>query len=211
MKVKICGLTKPEDAGYLNEAGADYAGFVFYEKSKRNLDLKRAEEIARQLSPDIRKVAVTVSPDASLAKGLEQAGFDILQVHKELKLEVLERISIPIWYAFNVSNPEELQKKQKFLQALPEELAWKITAIVVDGAQFGSGKTFEWDKKIDRKSSVFEHRGFILAGGLNAENVGRAIEMFEPDAVDVSSGVEGAFGKDRKRILEFMERVRAYE
>lgn len=215
MKTKICGLTRPEEAGYLNEAQADYAGFVFYEKSKRNLTIERANEIFRQLSPVIQKVAVVVSPDVPQAVFLEQAGFDILQVHKNLTKEVLEAVSIPVWYAFNISNPDELQQKKAFLEELPEELAQKITAIVVDGAQFGSGKTFDWNRMWDNNrkadSQIFKKRLFVLAGGLNAGNVGLGISIFHPDVVDVSSGVEGNQGKDRKLVLEFTERVRTHE
>ena len=80
-EVKICGLTRIEDADFLNEAGADYAGFVFYEKSRRNVSLKKAAEIAAHLSADIKKVAVTVSLEPAFVKEIETLGFDILQVH----------------------------------------------------------------------------------------------------------------------------------
>lgn len=213
MEIKICGLTRIEEAVYLNEAGVDYAGFVFFEKSKRNVALSQAKNIMEALDPKIKKAAVTVSPDAETALRLEHAGFDILQIHKELKPEVLEAVGIPVWYAFNISDTDELRRKQEFLQQLPEEQQQKITAIVVDGAEYGSGKTFDWSRKQEDKEAapVFRNRKFILAGGLTPLNVAEGINVFHPDIVDVSSGVEGTLGKERDLILEFTERVRAYE
>ena len=211
MEVKICGLTRPEEAAYLNEAGADYAGFVFFEKSRRNLTIEQADTIKALLNPTIRRVAVTVSPDAKLALALEAAGFDVLQVHKELSRQVLEAVHIPIWYAFNIGKEEELLEKQHFLEELPEHLADKITAVVVDGAEYGSGKTFDWTdaEQIREKQKIFwDNRKFVLAGGLNPENVSEAIRIFQPDIVDVSSGVEGSNGKDKQKIYRFIEAVK---
>jgi phosphoribosylanthranilate isomerase len=229
MEIKICGLTRPKEAEYINEAAADYAGFVLFEKSKRYVTIEQAKLIMQGLNPGIRKVAVTVSPDVALAKDAEAAGFDILQVHKNLSSEVLQKISIPVWYAFNIADEDELEKQQEFFRKLPEELSRKITAIVVDGAEYGSGKPFNWRKSKRLKKAgaqsppdIFTNRKFVLAGGLTAENVAEGIRTFEPDIVDVSSGVEETeripgtgklpehrtTGKSRERILAFAEKVR---
>ena len=89
----------------------------------------------------------------------------------------------------------------------------KIEAIVVDAGEYGSGKTFDWkNSQIGlRKQNIFKGRKFILAGGLNASNVEEGIRLFEPDAVDVSSGVESTGGKDRNLIKEFTGKVKGYE
>jgi phosphoribosylanthranilate isomerase len=216
MEIKICGLTRPKEAEYLNEAAVDYAGFVLFEKSKRYVTIEQAKAIMRELDPGIRKVAVTVSPDVALARAAEEAGFDILQVHKQLSSEVLREISIPVWYAFNIADEEELEKQQNFFHTLPEALSQKITAIVVDGAEYGSGKPFNWKKSKRLKKAgaqsppdIFTNRKFVLAGGLTAENVAEGIRCFEPDIVDVSSGMEEPEGgKSRERILTFVKAVR---
>ena len=80
-EIKICGITRPEETDYLNEAGVEYAGFVFYEKSRRNVTLAKAKELMRRLDDGIQKVAVTVAPDKEQIRELVEAGFDILQVH----------------------------------------------------------------------------------------------------------------------------------
>jgi phosphoribosylanthranilate isomerase len=218
MRVKICGLTKPEEASYLNEACADYAGFVFFEKSKRNVSIPQAQAIIAQLDEHIRPVAVTVSPDVAQVKKLTQAGFSILQIHGELTREVLEAAELPVWYAVNIAKEEELAARTAFLQNLPQHLSGKIEAIVVDGAEYGSGKTFDWQKSKRLKKAgaqsppdLFSHRLFVLAGGLHPKNVQEGIALFEPDVVDVSSGVEGTMGKDRKLILDFIRKARGYE
>jgi phosphoribosylanthranilate isomerase len=217
MEIKICGITHQNEALYLNEAGADYAGFVFFEKSKRNVSIAQAKEIMSVLDEHIRAVAVTVSPDIELLKGITEAGFSILQVHGELSREILEAAEIPIWYAVNIAKEDEFAIRASFLQVLPGKLADKVQAIVVDGAEYGSGKTFDWKKSKSLNKSFFDGRLFILAGGLNPENVREGIEIFEPDAVDVSSGVEFKDttaippGKDKKLIFDFIRKARGYE
>lgn len=218
MEIKICGLTRPEEAAYLNEVKADYAGFVFFQKSKRNVTIERAQDISKYLEPSIKKVAVTVSPDVELALGLQEAGFDILQVHKELTLPVLEEVTIPVWYAFNIADQKQLEEKQAFLEGLPEPLKAKIEAVVVDGAEYGSGKTFDWKKSKRLKKAgaqsppdIFSGRRFVLAGGLDPSNVAEGIRLFCPDVVDVSSGVEGESGKERELIAEFVKKARTAE
>lgn len=212
MEVKICGLTDPAEAVFLNEAGVDYAGFVFFEKSKRNVTMEQAIEIRKTLQPRIKKVAVTVSPEADFAKEIEDAGFDFLQVHKALDIKILENIGIPIWLAVNITDETQLQETNTFLELLPESLGNKITAIVVDGANYGAGETFDWEKNNEiRKLPALVRRKFVLAGGLSETNVAEGIRRFQPDIVDVSSGVEGACGKDPNKINAFIRKVRDYE
>ena len=209
-EIKICGLTRIPEAGFLNTAGADYAGFVFFEKSKRNVTVPQAQKIMKGLNPEIKKVAVMVSPDTKLIQKLQEAGFDILQIHGTLSEEVLKEAQLPVWYAVNIARPEELKEKTAFFERLPHRLQDKVQAIVVDGAVYGSGKTFDWKQTEDvrKQSTLFSGRKLILAGGLNASNVREGIEIFSPDVVDVSSGVEKTEGKDERLIQEFVSAVR---
>lgn len=219
MEIKICGITKPQEAEYLNEAKVDYAGFVFFEKSKRNVSFEQAKGILTKLDAGIQKVAVTVSPTKELVQAIEGLGFDILQVHKELSQEMMEFCHIPIWYAFNIADSKQLEAKRRFLLELPVDLQNKIVGFVVDGAEYGSGKTFDWSAFGEegyaeagiRGFDIFKERKFILAGGLNANNVREGMNTFLPDIVDVSSGVEGAFGKDKELITKFVETIREQE
>jgi len=219
MKIKICGITQVNETEYLNEVDVDYAGFVFYEKSKRNVTANKAKELISALKPEIRKVAVMVSPDVEMINSLKDVGFDYYQIHKSLTSEVLEAADKPVWYAVNIENEDELNAKEEFIANLPEKLCNKIEAIVVDAPVFGSGQTFNWRKSKRLKkagsqsppASMLDRFTFVLAGGLNASNVAEGIEIFNPDVVDISSGVEGLNGKEKCLIDEFVKAVRNTE
>ncbi len=200
--VKICGLCTPEDVEYINDVGVEYAGFVLYEKSKRHVTLEQAAKLLKQVSLCIQKVAVTVSPDLDLAKAAAQVGFDILQVHGELNPQVAEESPLPIWRAFNCSDPEALNLQEG-------ERTTRIKAYVVDGEEYGAGKTFDWEKNISLKKELGAQK-LVLAGGLNSQNVAEGIRRFRPDVVDVSSGVEKteSIGKDLEKIKAFVKAVR---
>lgn len=209
MKIKICGITRPEEASYLNEAGADYAGFVFHPPSRRNVTLAQAKTIMSCLNREIRRVAVLVSPSAALVEEVQNAGFDILQIHGNLNPGLT--VKIPLWYAVNIADPAAIAEKTELLGRLPAAIAEKITGIVVDGAEYGGGKPFDWTGRRWREAEIFKGRSFILAGGLNEENVQTGIRLFAPDVVDVSSGVEGIDGKDREKLNLFIRKVREHE
>ena len=217
MQIKICGLTRPKEAQYLNAAGADYAGFVFHPPSRRNVTIEEAKVIMEALNPGIKKVAVMVSPEVATVEMVQKAGFDILQIHGTLSNEVLELAELPIWFAVNLSKTEELTERLSGIRTLPEALAEKIDGFVMDGAQYGSGKTFAWDVNAKqtvrrwRSQKEFTERKLILAGGLRAENVQEGIRLFDPDVVDVSSGVEDEGAKSMDKIMTFIREVSDYE
>ncbi len=202
IKIKICGLTSPKEAQFLNKNHVDFAGMVlFFPKSRRNISLEQAEQIMEMLDRKIRSVAVVVSPTREQLVQIQKAGFDYVQIHGELSEALLKEIHIPVWKAFNVNDLEQvnLYQNQK-----------NIVGYVFDGADYGSGKTFDWNllKDIPREGKLF-----LLAGGLNPSNVANAIRYVQPDGVDVSSGVEKDFGKgkDGEKIEQFVEQVRAEE
>lgn len=205
-QIKICGLTRTEEALYINEICAEYAGFVFWEKSRRHVDFKQAEEIRRHLQENIKCVAVTVSPGLDLLRNIEQAGFSTIQIHGSLQEEILEKSRIPIWQACNMREPEDLKKLKSHE---------KIIGYVLDAGTAGGGRTFDWagsrEAVEQAKTTYFAGKTFILAGGLNPGNVSEAVRIFSPDVVDVSSGVESSEGKEQGLILKFAGKVRNNE
>ncbi|MCD7825053.1 MAG: phosphoribosylanthranilate isomerase [Clostridiaceae bacterium] len=199
MKIKICGLTKPEEAAYLNENHVDFAGFVlFCPKSKRNNTIKTAEKIMEKLDASIQKTAVVVSPAPEQILAVQKAGFDYIQIHGNLSEEARKALSIPAWKAFNVNDMEQYP----FYHSCDQ-----ITGYVFDAQEPGSGKTFDWKllKKIPRDEKLF-----LLAGGLHPGNVAEAAGLLHPDVVDVSSGVEydDRPGKDPDKIAAFVKNCR---
>ncbi len=199
MLVKICGLTKPEEAEYLNENGADLAGFVlFFPKSKRNITVDRAREIMARLDNGIKTVAVVVAPGATELKVIAEAGFDYVQIHGDVSGELLQLAAergLKVLKAFNVSDMD----KYEYFHSRSE-----IAGYVFDAAVPGSGQTFDWSLVHDIPR---DEKLLILAGGLHPGNVVEAVTALKPDGVDVSSGVEfggDAFsGKDPYKVAAF--------
>lgn len=199
IKIKICGLTSPAEARYLNENHVDFAGMVlFFTKSKRNISIEQAKEIMAALDTSIKRVAVVVSPSIEQIRQIEAAGFDYIQIHGEIP-EAEAAIAIPILKAFNVSDMNSYEKYHNDS---------RIAGYVFDAIEPGSGKTFDW-KLVDNIPR--DEKLLLLAGGLNPDNVRMAIEAVHPDGVDVSSGVENddGAGKNPEKIHDFVAAVKS--
>ena len=202
-KVKICGLTSPAEARYLNENHVDFAGMVlFFPKSKRNISIEQAKEIMAALDASIKRVAVVVSPSIEQVRQIEAAGFDYVQIHGEIpetETEAEAAIAIPILKAFNVSDMDSYEKYHNDS---------RIAGYVFDAIEPGSGKTFDW-KLVDNIPR--DEKLLLLAGGLNPDNVRMAIEAVHPDGVDVSSGVENddGVGKNPEKIHDFVAAIKS--
>lgn len=202
-KIKICGLTSPAEARYLNENHVDFAGMVlFFPKSKRNISIEQAKDIMAALDASIKRVAVVVSPSIEQVRQIEAAGFDYVQIHGEIpetETEAEAAIAIPILKAFNVSDMDSYEKYHNDS---------RIAGYVFDAIEPGSGKTFDW-KLVDNIPR--DEKLLLLAGGLNPDNVRMAIEAVHPDGVDVSSGVENddKAGKNPEKIHDFVAAVKS--
>lgn len=193
MKVKMCGITQMPEVEIINEIKPDFVGMVmFFPKSKRNVTPEQATVLLAAVSGKVKRVAVVVSPTAKQLEEIEKLGFDLVQIHGEISDELIEGCHIPVWKAFNVRDMDMYPHYQT---------VENIEGYVFDAGEPGSGRTFDWDslKDVDR-----DGRLFVLAGGLTPENVGRAIEVVKPDAVDVSSGIEaGTAGKSPEKMRSF--------
>ncbi len=199
IKIKICGLTSSTEAEYVNRVQADLAGIVlFFPKSKRNMTIEKVPEILNTLDKNIASVAVMVEPDLEQALAAEAAGFSYLQIHGNIREEILQQVKLPILKAFNVHDLPEWELYRGMEQ---------IAGYVLDAGKPGSGEVFDWSllEALPRDGKMF-----LLAGGLHAGNVAEAIRRVAPDGVDVSSGVEydNKPGKDPEKIRAFVQAVR---
>lgn len=197
--IKVCGLTEIGEAAYLNENKIDFAGFVlFFPKSKRNISIEKAEQIMKALDKNIKKVAVVVSPTDKQLREINGSCFDYIQIHGKIADSILQKAEKPILKAFNIDDMNDFDKYSS---------NEKISGYVFDAAEPGSGKAFDWNilNKVERDGKLF-----VLAGGLDQDNVKKAVEVVRPDMVDVSSGVENdnGFGKDPEKIRSFAEQIR---
>ena len=203
VKVKICGVTNIEDALAAVDAGADALGFMFYEKSPRNLPAQAAADIIRQLPPFVAKVGVFVNAaEESVRRSIGECGIDTLQFHGDETPEFCRRFQpLKIYKAFRMENLESLR-------ALPGYLtdAWLLDSFV-EGKPGGTGAQFNWDLAVEGKKLG---RPIILAGGLRPENVAEAVRKVRPFAVDVSGGVESSPGKkDHAKLRRFIAAAKA--
>ena len=174
----------------------DYVGFVFWSKSRRNIDIQTARLLRQTLSPDIMTVGVYVDHDAELISEMFHSGLiNIAQLHgheDEDYIKTLRRMAdIPIIKAFRIRSKADLDAAQ----------CSTADYILLD-AGMGDGKTFDWD--------LLQNFGrpYILAGGLDCQNVTEAINRLHPFGVDVSSGIETAGIKDKDKMIAFANAVR---
>ena len=199
-KVKICGLTRIEDALFSLESGADYLGFILYPKSPRFVPSQKRRELPKELKGAV-KVAVMVNPSQEEVMKAFEEGFDLVQLHGEESLDLARQVGIDrVIKAFRVKD-----------RTPNVEEGWKDAfGVLLDTyskkAYGGTGKTFNWDIARD-----LVERGFkvFLSGGLNPENVKEAIQRVRPFAVDVSSGVELSPGvKDKIKVERFIKEAK---
>lgn len=190
-KVKICGLSTKEAVKTAVSAGADYIGFVFA-PSKRQVTVEQAIELAKFIPSHIQKVGVFVSPSrAELLEAVDKVGLDFVQVHGQVVDKLFENLPCASIQAVQVDGNGHVPNSQ-------------ADYLLFDAPVAGSGQTFDWGQ-LDTTELA---QPFFIAGGLNEDNVARAIQHFTPFAVDVSSGVETDGQKDHEKIRRFIERVK---
>ncbi len=199
--MKICGLTRADDALCAVEAGADAIGFVFWPGSPRAVSADAAGRIARSLH-GVMKVGVFVDAEPStVARVAGEVGLDAVQLHGQEPIGLFAGLGIPLLKAVSVTSAEDVERAC----ALPEDV---ILLVDADDRvrRGGTGQKADWGL-----AAVLARRRTVwLAGGLSPANVAEAIRIVRPAAVDVSSGVEARPGvKDHARIAAFLAAVRA--
>ena len=199
-KVKICGITRIEDAVTAALHGADAIGLVFYSKSPRYIKAETASKIIAELPPFISKVGLFVNASENeIIDLLGKVPLDLLQFHGEETAEQCSKYSIPYIKAIRMVNGVDLKHEAEQYSTASALLL----DTYVEGKQGGTGKTFDWSIIPDDIK-----KPIILAGGLTSLNVAEAIRQVSPYAVDVSGGVESEKGiKNEAKIIEFMREV----
>ncbi len=200
-RAKICGITSVGDARTAVLAGADAIGLNRYPPSARYISVQEAIEINAQIPASVTKVALFVNEAATQVESfLEQVSVDLLQFHGDEDEAYCNRFGVPYIKVFKVESGAELVTR---IKQFPSSQGILVDSMV-PGMQGGTGKVFDWQGLPDFDKPL------ILAGGLNKDNVSRAIATVKPYAVDVCSGVESAPGvKDPTKIKEFLAAVAA--
>lgn len=200
-RIKICGITRAEDARAAADLGADAIGLVFYAPSPRNLDAGQARAIIEQIPPFVAIVGLFVDPEQQYVETvLRNCPLSLLQFHGDEAPDFCSRFGLPYIKAARVSPDADLVQ---YLSPHMAARGWLLDAYH-DKLYGGTGDSFDW-KLIPRELA----RPVILSGGLSPENVTRAVRQVRPWAVDVSSGVEAAKGiKDAAKIAAFIAGVK---
>ena len=200
-RIKVCGITRLEDALAASELGVDAVGFVFYDKSPRYIDPMKAAAIIRKLPPFVSVVGLFVNPSqAYIDKVLSSCPLGVIQLHGDESPDFCQAQSRRVIKAIAIHDGEDLQRAQQY--TCPVLLDSKAPK----GVYGGTGTSFDWSLLQNFKHDY----PLILAGGLNAQNVEQAVSCRQWFALDVSSGVEISAGvEDATKMRNFVERVHA--
>ena len=205
VRVKICGVTSQQLMRDVGNAGAQYAGLVFFEKSPRNLSLDKARSIALEAPTGLAKVALVVNPsDRFLDSLTTTVPLDMIQLHgsetPERVSEIKQKTGLPVMKAIGVAEKDDLKKLDVYATVADQLMvdAKPAKDAILPG---GNGYAFDWSLLQGRRWTG----PWMLAGGLNPENVAQAIAITGAQQIDVSSGVEICPGKkDKRKINAFV-------
>ena len=197
MIIKFCGIRRIEDVRAVNETRPDLAGFILVKGRKRYISPDKVCELKRSLDPSIKAVGVFVDEDIDEVRRLLSEGIiDIAQLHgnesDEYIKELKDSTGAVVIKAVGIRNADDVKKAE----GSPADL------VIVDSPGGGTGSTFDWDllQKIERP--------YILAGGINADNITEAVARLHPYGIDVSSGIETDGFKDEDKMKAFMALIK---
>lgn len=205
IRVKICGLTTQEGLKAVADAGAAYVGFVFFPKSPRNVSIDLARELALATPVGLAKVALVVDADNALLDAITDAvPLDMLQLHghesPERVLEVKARYGLPVMKVVGIADASDLETLAIY-EGVADQILVETKPAKNADRPGGNGQTFDWTLIAKRRWP----KPWMLAGGLNPDNVAEAIALTGATQVDVSSGVESSAGvKDTAKISAFV-------
>lgn len=202
LKLKICGITRLDDARYCAAAGADYLGFIQHPDSPRYIDPAAARDIIEWVyGPEAVGVFVNRSAEA-VNSAVDEAGFALAQLHGDESPEVCEQVNVPVVKAFRIGPNTTPEEVEAFFERYRDAASYFLLDSFADGVFGGSGSSFDWRVAADTADAS---RVFV-AGGLNASNVADAVQTISPFGVDVSSALESAPGvKEFEAVDAFFE------
>jgi len=203
IKIKLCGFTESESVATAIAEKCDFLGFVFCDKSSRNITPEKAAIISEQVPASIAKVAVVVDPDFEfLQKIVDKLAPDFFQFHGKESVEFLQKTrqkfpQIKIIKAFSISDSKDLEQATDFEN--------HADFFLFDSKIAGSGKKFDW--KI--LQNFHSNKPWFLSGGINSKNIEEALKITGAKMIDISSGIEKIRGeKSSELIIEFMKKVK---
>ncbi len=203
MIIKICGITNADDAFHAASLGANALGFIFSKNSPRYVSPQTVEEITPFLPPFIQLVGVFVDAEkAEIEETMQRCRLDVVQLHGQETPEFCLRMNRRVIKAFRVAEPEDVEALAQYQGMISAALL----DTKVKNMEGGSGKIFDWGLALKAKEYDIP---IILAGGINSGNIKKAIQLVNPYAIDLSSGVESSPGrKDYNKMRDIIQLAR---
>ena len=211
ISIKICGITQEKDISAVSNFGIDFLGFVLVEGSSRHVSINRLKKLLKEIPSPIRSVALLVNPDNDiLERIINEVKIDFLQLHGQESPERVQEIAknskTPIIKAIGIREKNDLKKIRNY-EGIVDYLLLDAKPESAQHLPGGNGIAFNWGILKDFNAK----KPWFLAGGLNSDNVSRAISIAGANMVDVSSGVEFEPGnKSIEKITSFVRRVNEY-
>lgn len=202
-EIKVCGINDEVSMNAALKCKVDYVGLVFYPNSSRNISINLSRELLKSRNKITKIVALTVDPNDDFLNQIKKnINPDYIQLHGNENsrrcLDIKHKINIPLIKGINVRNKIDLVRKNKEFEDICDILLFDAPSEALPG---GNGKKFDWDILKDFKSK----KKWMLAGGLNIENIENAIDITKAPAIDISSGLEIRKGlKDPQLIKDFV-------
>lgn len=202
-KIKICGMTSVEDALLAIDAGADYLGLIFVPESPRSVTMARAKEIVHAVAGRIKTVGVFRNSSLKvIGDGVEHVQFDLIQLHGDESPDDCRKMPLPVIKAVELTAATTLEQLREY--------SFVVDFLLLDRPK--KNPSAEWMDQALRFLAAVKLPPYFFAGGLTAENVGKAVQALHPYGVDVASGVEGSPGKkDEHKLKQFCQGIRKEE
>jgi phosphoribosylanthranilate isomerase len=199
VKIKICGICRPEDAGYAARSGADYLGVILAKRGPRARSIDEAQAIFAE-ARDARRVGVFADQTVQeIGEACERLELDVVQLHghesSAVVAEVQRSMSCLVWKAASLESTDDLAR-------VVDTYADVVNGLLFDGPRAGSGTPFDWDLARNARALLPPTVEFIVAGGLTPDNVAVVVAELRPDVVDVASGVEHTVCEKSKELIE---------
>ncbi|MBU2495928.1 MAG: phosphoribosylanthranilate isomerase [Candidatus Omnitrophica bacterium] len=206
VKIKFCGLKRPEEVWWAEELKADFVGFNLYPKSPRCVPLKDLKKLAGEVKTAKKVLVFVNSTLAEVARAVEKSGADGIQLHGNETPRFCSQVRVitgrPVIKAFRLATEKDLKPLEKYL----DYADYFLLDARAEGLYGGTGQPFPWDMAIKAKEFG---KPVFLAGGLNCENVAEACRKVMPFAVDVAGGVEEKTGvKNKEKMALFIQKVK---
>ena len=212
VKIKFCGMSKKKDIDVAIKLGVDWIGIIYVKTSPRYVDFQKSDALINEFKGMINFVGVFVDADDMLIKRAVNSGINTIQLHGKENpkrcQELRDNFNLPVIKAFSLSKENDLAKVRRYKNSC-DMILLDSKEFEIDKNPGGNGRAFDWNIIKDNESWLNNFKPWILSGGLNNENIFKALNLTKAKAIDISSGIEESHGKKNIDLMEkFIFKVR---